>query len=580
MPKTNPSEFMKLIPKILFLSFLLLLMNACSGAKQESADLVITNALILTIDEASPRAEAIAIKGETILAIGTNEEIQAYINSEATEVIDAKGRLLTPGFNDSHVHLDGIDPDYVDLRYITDQAEIARRVKKQIAITEKGELVLGGNWEHEMFKDRQWPTKETLDSVSPEHPVILYRADGHSVLANSLAMKLAGITDATPNPFGGTIMRDAKGKATGIFQEKARGLITYTVKANESSDKSSETAKMEQWRAAFKHVASLGITSVRRVCASLDSVAVDPSIYQKFKELGELTYRVTFSGKFPASDATLQEYSDLAKAYPPENDWIRFGPIKGHIDGTLGSGTMMVFEPFKDAPDIGLGLEQMPYDAFEERIVAADKMNMQLTIHAIGPRGNDWVLNAYQKARDVNGKRDARHTIEHAQILRKEDIDRFNALNVVASMQPLHVVTDKRFAEKRIGMENLQYSYAWNSLNASGAHISFGSDYPVEPLNPLFGLYAAITRKDLKGESGEGWVPKEKITLEKAIEFYTLGSSYGEFMEDRKGKLKKGYLADMVLFDRNLLSVQPAELLESKVTYTIVGGKIVFKDEI
>lgn len=568
---------MKLTGKPFSFLFILLLISACNGNKQETADIVITNAVILTIDDILPRAEAIALKGETILAIGTNQEIQAFINSDSTKVIDAKGSLVTPGFNDSHVHLDGIDPDYVDLRYITNQGEMARRVKKQIAKTEKNKLVLGGNWEHELFKNSQWPTAETLDSISPDNPVILYRADGHSVLANSLAMQLAGITDKTPNPFGGTIMRDASGKATGIFQEKARALITYKVTADNSSDKDSEAAEMEQWRAAFKHVASLGITSVRRVCASLDSVAVDPAMYKKFQDLGELTYRVTFSGKFPASDSTLLEYAELAKAYPMDNDWIRFGPIKGHIDGTLGSGTMMVFEPFKDRPDIGLGLEQMPYNAFEDRVVAADKMGMQLTIHAIGPRGNDWVLDAYQKAQKVNGKRDARHTIEHAQILRKEDIDRFTSLEVVASMQPLHVVTDKRFAEKRIGMENLQYAYAWKSLDDAGAHISFGSDYPVEPLSPLLGLYAAITRKDLQGEIGPGWVPKEIISLEKAIELYTLGSSYGEFMENRKGKLKKGYLADLVLFDRNLLAVPPDELLDSKVNYTIVGGKIVYE---
>lgn len=548
---------------------------SCNTANQVKADLVIVNAKIFTVDQNLPYAEAIAMKGEFIISTGSNEEIEKFIDQQTTKIIDAKGRFVTPGFNDAHVHLNGIDPDYVDLRYVTNQREIAKRVKKQIEQSEEGELILGGNWEHEMFDDRSWPTKETLDSISPYNPVILYRADGHSILANSLAMDKAGIKDSTPNPFGGTIMRDSKGKATGIFQEKARELITYKVKPS-ARELGSEDEEMEQWRAAFKHVASLGITSVHRLCASLDSVAIDPSIYMKFKELGELTYRVYFSGKFPASDNILREYNVLSKEYPRENNWVRFGPIKGHMDGTLGSGTMMVFEPFKDNPEIGLGLEQMPYDAFEERILAADKHGLQLTIHAIGPRANKWVLDAYQKAQEVNGKRDSRHAIEHAQILRKEDIDRFKSLNVIASMQPLHVVTDKRFAEKRVGIENLQYAYAWNSLYETGAKIAFGSDYPVEPLNPLFGLYAAVTREDLQGESGDGWISKEKITMEKAIELYTLGSSYAEFMEDRKGKLANGYLADLVMFNQNLLTIRHDQILDTKVDYTIVGGNVVY----
>lgn len=556
--------------------FLLIIVFSCTSQPIDTADLVITNAKILTIDRENPLANAIAIKGERILALGSNEEIEKLIAS-STKVIDAEGQLMIPGFNDSHAHLGGIDPDYVDLRYVTDQAVFAEKVKAQVARSESGEIIMGGNWEHEMFKDRQWPTKETIDSVSPDNPVILFRADGHSLLANSVAMKIAGITDDTPNPFGGTIMRDNVGEAIGIFQEKARGLIRYQVNDEPKTPQEEEKREMEEWRAAMKFTASLGITSIQRPTASLDTVGVDPTYYQKFKDSGELTYRVYFCGKFPASDEKLADYVDMANQYPIENDWIRFGFLKGHIDGTLGSGTMMVFEPFEDKTDIGLGLEQMPYDQFKDRIVAADKLGLQLGIHAIGPRANDWVLDAFEKARELNGERESRHRIEHAQIMREVDIPRLADLGVVASMQPSHAVTDKRFAEKRMGRDRLKGAYAWRSMLDAGVKLAFGSDYIVEPLNPLDGIYAAVTRKDRQGEEGEGWFPDQKLTVEEAIEFYTLGSAYAEFMEDRKGILKAGYLADLAIFDKDLLTIPPKEILETRAVLTVVGGRVVYE---
>ncbi len=556
--------------------FAVLIVFSCSPKPTDTADLVIRNAKILTIDKDNPLAEAIAIKGETILAVGTGAEIEKFI-SEATKVIDAKGQLMTPGFNDSHAHLEGIDPDYVDLRYVTDQAVFAEKVKARVAKSAPGEIIMGGNWEHEMFKDRQWPTKETIDSVSPNNPVILFRADGHSLLANSVAMKIAGITANTPNPFGGTIMRDDSGEAIGIFQEKARGLIRYVLNEEPKTPEEEEKRKMEEWRAAMEFTASLGITSIQRPTTSLDTVGIDPTYYQKFKDSGELTYRVYFCGKFPASDAQLAGYVAMARRYPLDNDWIRFGFLKGHIDGTLGSGTMMVFEPFEDKPDIGLGLEQMPYKQFEDRIVAADKLGLQLGIHAIGPRANDWVLDAFEKARELNGERESRHRIEHAQILREEDIPRLAEMGVVASMQPSHAVTDKRFAEKRMGKDRLKGAYAWRSMLDADVQMAFGSDYIVEPLNPLDGIYAAVTRKDRQGEEGEGWFPEQKLTVEEAIEFYTLGSAYAEFMEDRKGMLKAGYLADLAVFDKDLRTIPSQEILNTRAVLTVVGGKVVYE---
>ena len=287
---------------------------------------------------------------------------------------------------------------------------------------------------------------------------------------------------------------------------------------------------------------------------------------------------MTFSGVLTADEEKLAGYDQTRKQFPLKDKWIRFGVLKGFIDGTLGSGTMLVFEPFEDSPG-NTGLPQMPYEELEKRIVAADNHGFQIAIHAIGDKGNNWVLNAFEKAQQANGKRDSRHRIEHAQILHPDDIPRFAELGVVPSMQPTHCITDKRFAEKRIGTDRCRGAYAWRSLLDTGAKIAFGTDYSVEPLDPLEGLYAAVTRKDRTGEPGDGWFPEEKLTMEEAIELYTLGSAYAEFMEDRKGIIRQGYLGDIVIMNNDLLTIPHDEIMSSKVDYTIVGGKVVYKRE-
>jgi predicted amidohydrolase YtcJ len=262
--------------------------------------------------------------------------------------------------------------------------------------------------------------------------------------------------------------------------------------------------------------------------------------------------------------------------YPLAGDMIRFGYLKGFIDGTLGSGTALMFEPFIDEPDKS-GLPQMTYEELELRVVASDAAGFQIGIHAIGTKANNWILNAYQKAAEVNGKRDSRHRSEHAQILIEEDIPRFAELGVIPSMQPTHCITDKRFAEKRIGLERSRYAYAWKTLAETGARLAFGTDYSVEPLNPMEGLYASVSRKDRLGEEGDGWFPEEKITMEEAIEYYTLGAAFSQFMEDRKGIIKEGYLADIVITDKDLMTIPENEIMQTSIVYTIVGGFVVFE---
>jgi len=543
-----------------------------SAQQRPAADLVIRNAKVVTIDKANPRAEAIAIQGDKIIAVTSDQAIAQYIQQGKTQVIDAQRRLVIPGFNDAHAHFGPIDPDYIDLRYITDPKIITERVAARVRTLKPGEMIRGGRWEHEMFYNRQWPTKELLDTVAPNNPVALDRADGHSVLVNSYVIKNSGITRETKDPPGGEIQRDPKtGEATGIFKETARQLLKYgAVRAQRTA--AEEEARTDQGlQAALDMAARLGVTSIQLPPGG------DFSRYQKFLDSGKLTARVYIGGTMTDNPARLASLDELRKKYPASGDWIRFGYLKGYIDGTLGSGTALFFQPYADEPGKS-GLPRMTYEELEKIVVASDAKGFQIGIHAIGDKGNNWILNAYEKAQQVNGKRDSRHRSEHAQILTAQDIPRFARLGVIASMQPTHCITDKRFAEKRLGLERCKNgAYVWRKLLDTGAHVAFGTDYAVEPLDPMEGLYAAVTRKDRKGEAGPGWFPDQILTMEKTIELYTLEAAYAEFMESRKGMLKPGYLADIVIMEKDLLTMPKEEIMKNRVDYTITGGKVVYK---
>ena len=566
---------------ILFLSLCTLLFSSCQKAESvQPADLVIENAKIVTIDSDNPRDKAVAFQGEKIIAVTSSTDVARYIEEGTTQIINAKGRLVVPGFNDAHVHFGPIDPDYIDLRYITDPMTITERVREKVKQVKPGELIRGGRWEHEMFTTKQWPSKELIDSVAPDNPVVLSRADGHSILVNSYVLRKSGITKDTPDPFGGEIQKDPKtGEPTGILKESARRIIETGAVEVVLTPEKEEERRIRGWQAALDMAAKLGVTSIQVVASSaLQSGTIDPEMYQKFRQMGKLTLRVCFSAVLTADEEALNHYKEVQRQYPLKDNWLRFGLLKGFIDGTLGSGTMLVFEPFQDAPD-KTGLPQMPYEELERRVIAADRAGFQIGIHAIGDKGNNWILNAFEKAQQLNGSRDSRHRSEHAQILLLEDIPRFSQLGIIASMQPTHCITDKRFAEKRIGYERCKGAYAWRSLLDAQAKIAFGTDYSVEPLDPLEGLYAAVTRKDRAGESGDGWFPEQKLSMEEAIELYTLGSAYAEFMEDRKGMIREGYLGDVVIFNNDLMTISPEQIMSTKVDYTIVGGKIVYKRE-
>ena len=565
---------LKKLLAILTSVYLLFIIIGCTKAyKGEPADLVIKNAKIVTIDKDNPRAEAVAVKGEFIIAVTSNKKINQYIGEGTTKVIDAKGRLLVPGFNDAHIHFTsgGRSMMNLDFRYVHDLKTIQQMVQEKVAQSKPGELIVGRGWEHETFPGKKWPTKEILDAVAPDNPVMLSRADGHSVWVNSYIIERSEITKDTPDPPNGTIVKDPiTGEPTGIFKEGARRLLKVESSVKLTPEEQEERAD-RGLELALDAARRTGVTSIQQLNGEYER-------FQRFKDEGKLTLRVTFNMAMPDDEQGLKRLDELRKQFPQENNWIRFGYLKIFIDGTLGSGTALMFEPFEDDPSTS-GLPMMPYEEYERRIVAADAMGFQTGTHAIGTKGNNWVLNAIEKALEVNGKRNSRHRSEHAQILLLSDIPRFAELGVIASMQPTHCITDKRFAEKRIGMERCKGAYAWQKLLDAGVHIAFGTDWAVEPIDPLEGLYAAVTRKDRAGEPGEGWFPDQKLSMEKAIELYTFGSAYAEFMEDRKGMIKVGYFGDMVIFNNDLMTIPHEEIMPSKVDFTIVGGKIVFKRE-
>jgi predicted amidohydrolase YtcJ len=390
------------------------------------------------------------------------------------------------------------------------------------------------------------------------------------VLVNTYVLKASGIDRNTPDPFGGEIQKDpVTGEPTGILKENAESLIITGASKPERSREEEEARTWQGYLLAMQEAREQGVTSIQ-IPGNADFEA-----YEKLQKEGFLTSRIDIGEALTGNAQSLDRYLILEKKYPGEGNWIRFGYLKAFIDGTIGSGTALMFEPFSDNPGSS-GLSMMPYEEFENMVITADKMGFQIGVHSIGDKGNNWTLNAFESAQKINGKRDSRHRDEHSQTLRPSDIPRFARLGIIASMQPTHCISDKKFCVKRIGTERAKGAYAWKSLADTGADIAFGTDYQVEPLNPMEGLYASVTRKERAGEEGEGWYPEQKITMEDAIRYYTLGSAYAQFMENRKGMIKPGYLADIVITDKDLLTIPESEIMKTRIDYTITGGKIVY----
>jgi len=528
-------------------------------------DLVIINANIHTMDQSRPNAQAVAILGHRIVAVGSSEEIKTLAGSQ-TRVIDAQGQLVLPGFNDSHVHFlsGGFQLSSVDLRDANSPAEFADRIREFAEKLPAGRWITGGDWDHERWPGAQLPTREMIDRYTPNTPVFVNRLDGHMALANSLTLRLAGVTRQTPDPPGGLIVRDPKtGEPTGVLKDAAMSYVWRVVPA------SSFEEKLAAARAATNHSASLGVTSVQDM-----SAGSDVGVYQALLDRGELKNRIYAVAPLPRWERLAQ--TGVRAHFGTE--MLRIGGLKGFADGSLGSTTALFFEPYKDAPNTrGLaGDEMFPEGAMLERVRGADRAGLQVMIHAIGDKANDAILSIYEQVEKENGERDRRFRIEHAQHLRPQEIARFGRDHVIASMQPYHAIDDGRWAEKRIGKERAKTTYAFRSLLDAGARLAFGTDWTVAPLNPILSVYAAVTRRTLDGKNPSGWIPEQKISVEEAVRAYTVGSAYAEFQENVKGTVTPGKLADLVIISDDIFKIDPKEIEKAKVVMTIMDGRIVY----
>jgi predicted amidohydrolase YtcJ len=548
-------------------AFSLSLMNVPNSDKPSLvADTIIINAVVHTMDPAQPVAEAVAIYGNRIVAAGSTNDIRKLAGPN-TRTIDAKGRLLLPGFNDAHTHFlsGGFQLSSVDLRDANSPQEFAARIKAFAEKLPKGRWVTGGDWDHERWPDAKLPTKELIDSFTAETPVFVNRLDGHMALANSLALKLAGVTRETADPPGGVIVRNKSGEPTGVLKDAAQNFVWKVVSPATFEE------KLDAARAATNYAAKLGVTSVQDM-----SAGDDVGIYQTLLDRGELKTRIYAVSPLPSWERVAR----MGVRAHFGSEMLRVGGLKGFADGSLGSTTALFYEPYRDDPSTSgiAGDEMYPEGVMLERVSEADRAGLQVMIHAIGDRANDLILSIYEQVERENGKRDRRFRIEHAQHLRAQDIPRFARDGVIASMQPYHAIDDGRWAEKRIGKERIKTTYAFRSLLDSGATLAFGTDWTVAPLNPLLSIYAAVTRRTLDGKNPNGWVPEQKITVQETVRAYTLGSAYAEFQENVKGSITAGKLADIVLLSRDIFKIDPNEIESVKVVMTMVDGRVVFED--
>jgi predicted amidohydrolase YtcJ len=530
-----------------------------------AADLIILNAKVWTVDKTHPTAQAVAVLGDRIVAVGSSGDVEAW-NGVRTRTIDASGELLLPGFNDSHVHFvdGGLSLDSVQLNDATSAAEFARRIGERVKKTPKGEWVSSGDWDETKWTPAAMPSKELIDPVSPVTPVFVSRYDGHMALANSVTLRLAGITAQTPDPPGGVIVHDAHGNPTGALKDAAMDYV-YKIAPPLSRDK-----RLRAVKRALAHAASLGVTSVQHMNPEYADIAV----YSELLERGELTARIYAAPLMTGVDDQLK----IGVRHAFGGPYLRIGALKAYADGSLGSSTAYFFEPFSNQPDNrGLLSDEMhPVSLMQDRMLKADAAGLQICTHAIGDRGISTILDLYGEVVKAHGESDRRFRIEHAQHMAAKDFDRFAQLHVIASVQPYHAIDDGRWAEERIGRERASRTYAFRTFLNHGVRLAFGTDWNVAPLNPMLGLYAAVTRATLDGKTPNGWFPEQKLTVAEAVEAYTMGSAYAEFQENDKGSITPGKLADMILLSDDVFSMDPAKIRDVKVMTTFVGGKIVW----
>jgi predicted amidohydrolase YtcJ len=555
-----------MLHKLAITAACLLLVIGCSKqpapAAAKPGTVAIVNARIWTGDDAQPWAQALVIDGETLALVGSDDDAR---KANAAQVVDAGGRLIVPGFTDAHVHFisGGFGLASVQLRDAHSREDFAARIKAFAATVPAGTWITGGDWDHTLWGG-ELPTREWIDSLTPDHPVWVNRLDGHMSLANGAALKLAGVTRATKDIPGGAIVRDRKGEPTGVFKDNAMSLIDAVVPA--ASAEMNDRALV----AAMKYVNAQGVTTVHNM-----GTFGDLETFARAAQAKTLTTRIY--AVTPLAEWEKLRDAVAAKTYGGADgrgdEWLRVGGLKGFMDGSLGSHTAAFEEPFADAPK-DRGLLVNPPDDMYKWISGADKAGLHVMVHAIGDRAIAMLLDIYERVEKEDGARDRRFRIEHTQHLRESDIPRFAQLDVIASMQPYHAIDDGRWAEQFIG-KRIATTYAFRSLLDAKARLAFGSDWSVAPATPLEGIYAAVTRRTLDDKNPDGWVPAQKITVEEALRAYTTGGAYASFDESRKGALTAGKLADLVMIDRDLFKIPPEQIREAKVLATVVGGKVV-----
>jgi predicted amidohydrolase YtcJ len=521
---------------------------------------------------ANPRAEALAVRGDRLLAVGTRDEVMRLKGAD-TKIVDLDGHFVMPGFNDAHMHLAsaGLEKMNVNLVGVKTLDELRERLRAKVDAAGPGDWVVGDGWDETLWPNKTPPTRWDLDEVSGKHPVYLERVDGHIGVANTRALVLASVTVASRDPEGGKIDRDDSGTPSGILREKARQAVQSVIPPP-THEKRRQAVEL-----ALADLASHGITSAQDY-----SQWENFQIYEELEHEGKLTARIS---EWLTFDDSMEELNRKRQSHPASDNMLHTGMLKAFMDGSLGSKTAALLEPYSDDPG-NTGLPQ--YDAAKLNAMAKERAlaGYQLGFHAIGDKGVQLALDAFadaeKAAKDANvkavdGGANYRLRVEHAQVTRPQQIVRFKELKVIASMQPSHVLTDMNWAESRLGPKRAEHSYAWAEFLRQGVVLAFGTDYPVEPVTPFRGIYSAVTRMSEDGK--KSYYPAQKVNIEQAIAAYTTGAAFAEFAEKQKGKLEPGMLADFVVLDRDITAVAPAKILETKVLRTVVGGKTVYSVE-
>ncbi len=534
------------------------------------ADLVLINGKVWTVNAAQPEAEAISVWRGRILTVGTNA-IAKGLAGPKTRVIDLKGRRVVPGFYDSHVHLLGSGQRLgeVALKDAADEAEFGKRLREFDRKLPRDRWLLGGEWDHDRTFGGKLPTAELIDKYIPDRPVFLQRYDGHMAVVNSVVLRKAGITAKTDDPSGGVVYRKPGTKEpTGLLRDNAMGLVDGLIPAP------SESEIIEAVQAALAEARQNGVTSVQDMDGSGDATRRTLfRVYQQLARHGKLTLRVDL--RWPLGE--WQALANMGVESGFGDDWVKIGGLKGFVDGSLGSSTAKMFDPFVNEPG-STGVYVTPLDKMRRDVIAADRAGLSVAVHAIGDRANAELLDIFAEAAKQNGPRDRRFRVEHAQHLRPEDYARFKQLGVIASMQPYHAIDDGRWAEGRIGAKRCASSYAFRSLLDAGAKLAFGSDWSVAPLSPILGIDAAVNRRTLDGKHPGGWFPEQRVGVKEAVEAYTLNSAYAAFEEKDRGSIEPDKLADLVVLSRDILAdAERDHIADATVVMTVVGGRVVYE---